>query len=62
MIFGVAHSYELLMADAMIEVRAFNEHTAAAHWLEVPLKTRLDVLRKIDPGARSDIPWEHVNP
>jgi hypothetical protein len=39
MIFSVAHSYELLMSHAMIEVRAFNEHTAAAHWLEVPLKT-----------------------
>ena len=39
MIFSVAHSYELLMYHAMIEVRAFNEHTAAAHWLEVPLKT-----------------------
>ncbi len=37
--FGVAHSYELLMSDAMIEVRAFNEHSAAAQWLEVPLKT-----------------------
>jgi hypothetical protein len=39
MIFGVAHSYELLMSDAMIEVRAFNERTAAAKWLEVPLMT-----------------------
>jgi hypothetical protein len=39
MIFGVAHSYELLMSDAMIEVRAFKECTAAAAWLEVPLKT-----------------------
>jgi hypothetical protein len=39
MIFGVAHSYELLMADAMIEVRAFKECAAAAQWLEVPLKT-----------------------
>jgi len=39
MTFGVAHSYELLMSDAMIEVRAFNEGAAAAHWLEVPLKT-----------------------
>ena len=39
MTFGVAHSYELLMCDAMIEVRAFKERTAAAHWLEVPLKT-----------------------
>ena len=38
MIFSVAHSYELLMYHAMIEVRAFNERTAAAHWLEVPLK------------------------
>jgi hypothetical protein len=37
--FGVAHSYELLMSDAMIEVRAFNEHSAAPQWLEVPLKT-----------------------
>jgi hypothetical protein len=37
--FGVAHSYELLMSDAMIEVRAFNERAAAAQWLEVPLKT-----------------------
>jgi hypothetical protein len=37
--FGVAHSYELLMSDAMIEVRAFKERTAAAQWLEVPLKT-----------------------
>ena len=39
MIFGVAHSYELLMSDAMIEVRAFKERRAAAQWLEVPLKT-----------------------
>lgn len=30
MTFGVAHSYELLMSDAMIEVRAFKERTAAA--------------------------------
>jgi hypothetical protein len=39
MTFGVAHSYELLMCDAMIEVRAFKERRAVAHWLEVPLKT-----------------------
>ncbi len=39
MSFGVAHSYELLMCDAMIEVRAFKERTAVADWLEVPLKT-----------------------
>jgi hypothetical protein len=39
MSFGVAHSYELLMYDAMIEVRAFKERRAAAQWLEVPLKT-----------------------
>jgi hypothetical protein len=39
MSFSVAHSYELLMCDSMIEVRAFNERTAAAQWLEVPLKT-----------------------
>jgi hypothetical protein len=39
MSFGVAHSYELLMYDAMIDVRAFKERTAAAQWLEVPLKT-----------------------
>jgi len=39
MIFGVAHSYQLLMSDAMIEVRAFKERRAAAQWLEVPLKT-----------------------
>ena len=39
MTFGVAHSYELLMSDAMIEVRAFKERRAAAKWLEVPLKT-----------------------
>lgn len=38
MSFGVAHSYELLMYDAMIEVRAFRERNAAATWLEVPLK------------------------
>jgi hypothetical protein len=37
--FGVAHSYELLMSDAMIEVRAFQKRTAAAEWLEVPLRT-----------------------
>jgi hypothetical protein len=36
MSFGVAHSYELLMYDAMIEVRAFKERAAAATWLEVP--------------------------
>jgi hypothetical protein len=35
MTFGVAHSYELLMHDAMIEVRAFKERRAAAQWLEV---------------------------
>ena len=39
MILGVAHSYELLMSDAMIEVRAFKERRAAAKWLEVPPKT-----------------------
>jgi len=39
MTFGVAHLYELLMSDAMIEVRAFKERRAAAQWLEVPLKT-----------------------
>ena len=38
MSFGVAHSYELVMYDAMIEVRAFKERAAAAQWLEVPLK------------------------
>jgi hypothetical protein len=37
--FGVAHSYELLMYDAMIEVRAFKKRTGAAEWLEVPIKT-----------------------
>jgi hypothetical protein len=37
--FSVAHSYELLMSDAMIEVRAFQKRTAAAEWLEVPLRT-----------------------
>ena len=37
--FAVAHSYELLMSDAMIEVRVFKERRPAAHWLEVPLKT-----------------------
>jgi hypothetical protein len=37
--FSVAHSYELLMLDTMIEVRAFEKRTAAATWLEVPLKT-----------------------
>ena len=37
--FSVAHSYELLMCDAMIEVRAFKEPVAAAAWLEVPLRT-----------------------
>jgi hypothetical protein len=39
MTFGVAHSYELLMSDAMIEVRAFKERRPAAQWLEVPLRT-----------------------
>jgi hypothetical protein len=39
MSFGIAHSYELLMYDAMIEVRAFKKRAAAAEWLEVPLKT-----------------------
>ena len=39
MSFGIAHSYELLMYDAMIEVRAFKQRAAAARWLEVPLKT-----------------------
>jgi methyl coenzyme M reductase alpha subunit len=39
MSFSVAHSYELLMYGAMIEVRAFNKRTSAAEWLEVPLKT-----------------------
>ena len=39
MTFGVAHSYELLMSDAMIEVGAFKERRVAAQWLEVPLKT-----------------------
>jgi hypothetical protein len=39
MSFAVAHSYELLMYDAMIEVHAFKERAAAAKWLEAPLKT-----------------------
>jgi hypothetical protein len=39
MSFGIAHSYELLMYDAMIEVRAFKKRAAAAEWLEIPLKT-----------------------
>ena len=39
MSFGVAYLYELLMSDAMIEVRAFKERTAVAAWLEVPLRT-----------------------
>ena len=39
MTFGVAHSYELLMYDAMIEVRAFKQRETAAQWLEVPVKT-----------------------
>jgi hypothetical protein len=39
MSFSVARSYELLMSDAMIEVRAFKQRAAAAQWLEVPLKT-----------------------
>jgi hypothetical protein len=39
MSFGVAHSYELLMFDAMIEVRAFKERVAAATWLEIPART-----------------------
>jgi hypothetical protein len=38
MTFSVAHSYELLMYHAMIEVRAFKIRRAAAEWLEVPLK------------------------
>src|SRR6266853_5164386 len=38
MSFDVAHSYELPMYDAMIEVRAFKERAAVAKWLEVPLK------------------------
>jgi len=38
MSFSVADSYELLMSDAMIEVRAFKQREAAATWLEVPLK------------------------
>jgi hypothetical protein len=37
--FAVAHSYELLMCDAMIQVRAFKERGAAALWLEVPVRT-----------------------
>lgn len=37
--FSVAHSYELLMYEAMIDVRAFKERSAAALWLEVPVKT-----------------------
>jgi hypothetical protein len=39
MSFGIAHSYELLMYDAMIEVRAFKKRTSVAEWLEVPLQT-----------------------
>ena len=37
--FSIAHSYELLMYHAMIEVRAFKKRAAAAEWLEVPLET-----------------------
>jgi hypothetical protein len=51
MSFAVAHSYELLMYDAMIEVRAFKERAAAAKWLEVPLKT-LDCPSQYGPRSK----------
>lgn len=37
--FAIAHSYELLMCDAMIQVRAFKERGEAGLWLEVPVST-----------------------
>src|SRR5256714_15584322 len=37
MSFSVARSYELLMSDAMIEVRAIKQRAAAGHWLAGPL-------------------------
>jgi hypothetical protein len=48
--FSIAHSYELLMYHAMIEVRAFKNRTAVAEWLELPLKT-LNVLHKMQPNC-----------
>jgi hypothetical protein len=36
--FSIAHMYEMLMHEAMIEVRAFRGRAAAAEWLEVPMK------------------------
>ena len=36
--FSIAHMYEMLMHEAMIEVRAFRGRAAAAEWLEVPIK------------------------
>ncbi len=36
--FFIAQMYEMIMDKAMIEVRAFRERTAAAEWLEVPVK------------------------
>lgn len=36
--FVLAQTYEHLTAHAMIDVRAFRHRTAAAEWLEVPMK------------------------
>ena len=37
--FSIAEMYEMLMSNAVIEVRAFKGRAAAAEWLEVPRKT-----------------------
>ena len=39
--FGIAQTYERLMGEAMIDVRAFPDRKAAAAWLEVPARVLL---------------------
>jgi hypothetical protein len=45
--FGIAHLYELLMENTLIEARAFRDVTEAAEWLGIPV----DVLTLKDEPA-----------
>ena len=45
--FGIAHLYELLMENTLIEARAFRDLTEAAEWLGIPV----DVLTLKDEPA-----------
>ncbi len=51
--FGIARLYESLMADTLIEARAFRDRAGAAEWLDVPA----NILELTDePAARNNRP------